>query len=338
MNLDKMLDLALNASNAALRAILKERERLQIWTKADGSPLSSADLAANEALCEILARSDLKICSEEKPLDYAARKDLSAFWLIDPLDGTKGFLKGSDEFCVLVALIERGRPILSVLSSPKAEFYAHKHTKVFKNGEILTPSEAKFAQNRRTALISVHHPNPQNQAFLDKNALTPRQISSAMKFAALLDGEAGIYHRFESLNGWDIAAGDFLINQNGGFMGTLVDLNSKNAEISNDSNNSNLQDTEFLNSLNTQNSQNTEISNSLNTLHSKNAEISSSLNTRNSQNTEILGDLNKSQQKNTEILINSSYKIGDFINYNAPSFRAPPFIAVAKREFLDEIL
>lgn len=335
MNLDKMLDLALNASKAALRAILKERERLQIWTKADGSPLSSADLAANEALCEILARSDLKICSEEKPLDYAARKDLSAFWLIDPLDGTKGFLKGSDEFCVLVALIEHGRPILSVLSSPKAEFYAHKHTKVFKNGEILTPSAAKFTQNRRTALISVHHPNPQNQAFLDKNALTPRQISSAMKFAALLDGEAGIYHRFESLNGWDIAAGDFLINQNGGFMGALVDLNSKNAEISSSLN---FKNAEFSSDLNALNLQDAEFSNYLNTLHSQNAKISSSLNSKNSQNAEISSDLNKPQQKNTEISINSSYKIGDFINYNAPSFRAPPFIAVAKREFLDEIL
>lgn len=228
MNLDFLLNLAVNASKMALAEILKARENLQIWTKTDGSPLSSADLAADGVLREILAKSDIKICSEEKLLDYTARRDLKAFWLIDPLDGTKGFLKGSDEFCVLVALIEDSRPILSVISTPKAQFYAHKHTKVFKDGEILVQNEAKFTQNRHTALISVHHPNPQNQAFLDKNALNPRKIGSAVKFAALLTGEAGIYHRFEALHGWDIAAGDFLLNQNGGFMGAL---NLQNNEI-----------------------------------------------------------------------------------------------------------
>lgn len=220
MNLDFLLDLALNASKKAGKAILNERKSLEIWKKDDGSPLSSADLASNEILCEELKKSDLAVCSEEAPLDFDLRKKLSCFWLIDPLDGTKGFLKGEGGFCVLISLILNQRPTLAVIANPSTEefFYAHSKTVVYKNDKPLEKNETIFQANKKHALVSIHYPNPKNKDFLDKNQLISTQIGSALKFIALLEGKAGVYHRFESLHSWDLAAGDFLLNQNGGLM------------------------------------------------------------------------------------------------------------------------
>lgn len=240
MNLNFLLDLALNATQKACAAILAAKKNLEIWQKDDGSPLSSADLASNEILCAQLAQSGLAICSEEQPLAYEKRKDLDAFWLIDPLDGTKSFIKGSDEYCVLVALIAHKRPILAVIAKPSTNelYYAHKESVLYKNGKPLCVGN--FEAHKNVALVSVHHPNEKNAEFLAKNALTPTKISSALKFIALLDGKAGVYHRFENLHSWDIAAGDFLLNQSGGFMGKF------NAQALQNAANSKSKDDDFL--------------------------------------------------------------------------------------------
>lgn len=226
MNLDKLLQLALNASKKASKAIVNEQKSPQIWQKKDGTPLSSADLLSNEILCDELLKSDIAVCSEEKPLHFDERKNLPYFWLIDPLDGTKGFLKGSSEYCILIALIAHKRPILSLITKPSSDecFYAHIKSKVYKNDTVLASDENALQAHKKLALVSVHHPNAQNEAFLNKNKLKALQISSALKFTALLEGKAGVYHRFENLHSWDIAAGDFLLHQNGGFMG---DFNKK---------------------------------------------------------------------------------------------------------------
>ena len=240
MNLDFLLKLALDASHKACKAILKEKQKLEIWQKDDGSPLSSADLASNEILCDELGKSDIAVCSEEKPLNFNERKNLPYFWLIDPLDGTKSFIKGSDEYCVLVALIARKRPILAVIAKPSTNelYYAHKESVLYKNGKPLCVGN--FEAHKNVALVSVHHPNEKNAEFLAKNALTPTKISSALKFIALLDGKAGVYHRFENLHSWDIAAGDFLLNQSGGFMGKF------NAQALQNAANSKSKDDDFL--------------------------------------------------------------------------------------------
>lgn len=240
MNLDFLLKLALDASHKACKAILKEKQKLEIWQKDDGSPLSSADLASNEILCDELGKSDIAVCSEEKPLNFNERKNLPYFWLIDPLDGTKSFIKGSDEYCVLVALIAHKRPILAVIAKPSTNelYYAHKESVLYKNGKPLCVGN--FEAHKNVALVSVHHPNEKNAEFLAKNALTPTKISSALKFIALLDGKAGVYHRFENLHSWDIAAGDFLLNQSGGFMGKF------NAQALQNAANSKSKDDDFL--------------------------------------------------------------------------------------------
>lgn len=223
MNLDSHLDLAIEAANAASIAILNERKNLKIWQKKDKSPVSSADLISNEILTQSLAKTGIEIFSEEGILPFEKRKNLEYFWLIDPLDGTSSFLKQKDEFCVMIALIHRERPVLALIKNPTNNdiFYAHKDSKVYKNHRLLEKDETLFKQNQFTALLSVNHLSPADEEFAQKHKLKALNISSGLKFAALLEGKAGVYRRAENLNIWDIVAGDFLVNQNGGFMGDL---------------------------------------------------------------------------------------------------------------------
>lgn len=221
MSLTSYLNLAIDAANAASVAILNERKNLKIWQKEDNTPVSSADLASNEILTQNLAKTGIEVFSEEKILPFEKRKNLEYFWLIDPLDGTSSFLKQRDEFCIMIALIHKNRPVLSLIKNPTNGdiFYAHKDTKVYKNHKILEKDENFFKQNQFTALLSVNHLSEADATFAKKHNLKALNISSGLKFTALLEGKAGVYKRAENLNIWDIAAGDFLINQNGGFMG-----------------------------------------------------------------------------------------------------------------------
>ncbi|MDO4674181.1 inositol monophosphatase family protein [Campylobacter sp.] len=223
MNLDPYLTLALDAAEAAAGVILSERDGLKIWQKEDGSPITSADLASNEIINEKLSSTGIKILSEEKILGPKERADLEYFWLIDPLDGTKGFLRGGDEFCVMISLIHHARPVLALIKNPCNGdiFYAHKDSPVYKNHQILEKNPHVFTQNKRTALLSVNHLCKDDEEFAQKYQLKALNISSGLKFTALLDGRAGLYRRKEKLSIWDLAAGDFLVNQNGGFMGNF---------------------------------------------------------------------------------------------------------------------
>ncbi len=223
MNLDYLLKIAIDAGNEASKVILKERENLQIWQKKDKSPLTSADVASNEILNDILGKTDIKILSEEKLLGQEESENLKNFWLIDPLDGTSGFLKGGDEFCIMISLISDDRPVLALIKNPlKGDiFYAHQKTKVYKNDEILNINEQDFKNNQSKALLSVNHLSKEDENFAKEYNLEAINIGSGLKFCAILEGKAGVYKRFEKLNSWDIVAGDFLVNQNGGFMGTF---------------------------------------------------------------------------------------------------------------------
>ncbi|XAK01951.1 inositol monophosphatase family protein [Campylobacter coli] len=221
--LDTLLKTAIDASNEASKAILKERKNLQIWQKQDKSPLTSADLASNEIINDILGKTDIKILSEERLLNQEESKNLQSYWLIDPLDGTSGFLKGSDEFCIMISLIYEARPVLALIKNPSKDdiFYAHQNTRVYKNDAILNVSEQDFINNQSKALLSVNHLSKEDENFAKEHHLEAINIGSGLKFCAILEGKAGVYKRFEKLNSWDIVAGDFLVNQNGGFMGTF---------------------------------------------------------------------------------------------------------------------
>jgi len=117
--MSELLNLAIKAAISAGGEIMKfyssNSQALKVCLKDDSSPLTSADLAANEVILKELSKSGIKICSEESILQDS---DKDEFWLVDPLDGTKEFLARNGEFCVCIALIKEARPVLGVIFIP----------------------------------------------------------------------------------------------------------------------------------------------------------------------------------------------------------------------------
>ena len=128
--MSELLNLAIKAAISAGGEIMKfyssNSQALKVCPKDDSSPLTSADLAANEVILKELSKSGIKICSEESILQES---DKDEFWLVDPLDGTKEFLARNGEFCVCIALIKEARPVLGVIFIPvsKELFYADEN-------------------------------------------------------------------------------------------------------------------------------------------------------------------------------------------------------------------
>lgn len=115
------LKIAIKASIEAGREIMKiyEKEDFQIEEKADNSPLTVADKAANDMILKFLLPTNIPVISEEnKQLPYEERKNWMRCWIVDPLDGTKEFIKRNGEFTVNIALIENNQPILGVIYVP----------------------------------------------------------------------------------------------------------------------------------------------------------------------------------------------------------------------------
>ncbi|WP_420582546.1 3'(2'),5'-bisphosphate nucleotidase CysQ family protein, partial [Reichenbachiella sp.] len=121
MNLQPLLEIAKTAAINAAEEILKiyESGDFSIEAKADDSPLTKADQASHLAIVAELEKTHLPILSEEgRDISYEERKDWDYFWMIDPLDGTKEFIKRNGEFTVNIALIHNGEPILGVVQVP----------------------------------------------------------------------------------------------------------------------------------------------------------------------------------------------------------------------------
>lgn len=107
LNLSNLHDIAISAALAAGEAILAVYDKFELSFKDDSSPLTTADLAANEAIINHLKPTKIPICSEESILEFNKRDENSTFWLVDPLDGTKEFVSKSGQFCVSIALIQK---------------------------------------------------------------------------------------------------------------------------------------------------------------------------------------------------------------------------------------
>lgn len=224
----ELLELAVMAGNSASNEILKHYDKFDIYTKTDKSPLTTADLAANEIIMQILSKSGIKICSEESVLDSSERVNLEYFWLVDPLDGTKEFIAQNGEFCVCIALIKNGRPILSVISIPVTGeiFYSKGENIVYKNGEVLP----KLNETPNLFLLGRNGNPAKRLEFAKTFGLDFARIGSAIKFCRLSENKAAVYGRFSRCSLWDIAAGDFLLEQSGGI---TIDLTTKQKPLYN---------------------------------------------------------------------------------------------------------
>jgi 3'(2'), 5'-bisphosphate nucleotidase len=196
-----------------------------ITWKADASPLSSADSASHDFLMESLGSltPHIPVISEES-ID-AINGSLHAgrsFWLVDPLDGTKEFLKGTNEFTVNIALIEEGRPILGIVHAPALNviYYGVRNSGSWrKNGNRAPVSiSARRADPWRLSVVaSKDHAGPLVGAML--NRLTSPQLQSmgsALKFCLVAEGKADIYLRDLPTMEWDTAAAQCIVEAAGG--------------------------------------------------------------------------------------------------------------------------
>ena len=223
-----ILALAIQAGDEQLRYF--GDQNLDIKLKEDDSPLTQADLGADQIITRGLKkiRPDIPVLSEESPdISYSDRKNWEYYWLVDPLDGTKEFIKKNNEFTVNIALIHENQSILGVIHAPakKKTYYGIKGKGAFRvrqdqaDEQIMT---SDYRGSRLKVIGSRSHGNKRIRSFLDKRVdYEFIEMGSSLKFCMIADGIAHLYLRFGPTMEWDTAAGDCILREAGG---TLTDL------------------------------------------------------------------------------------------------------------------
>lgn len=172
------------------------------------SPLTKADTQANDYIVKQLADvSELPIVSEENELSHTIMAN--TFWLIDPLDGTKEFIKKNDEFTVNIALVKDGRAIFGVVHAPAlGATYWNEDNKAYKlAGDTTSQIKADSDPDTLVAVASRSHLNDETQEFLDEHDITETiSAGSSLKFCLVAEGKAHAYPRFAPTMLWDTAA------------------------------------------------------------------------------------------------------------------------------------
>ncbi|MGH3373058.1 MAG: 3'(2'),5'-bisphosphate nucleotidase CysQ [Nocardioidaceae bacterium] len=193
--------------------------------KADRSPITLADRAAHRILVDGLHRLDpaTPVISEEGEVAPAdERQAWRRFWLVDPLDGTKEFIKRRAEFTVNVALIEDGRPVLGVVLAPALDllYWAVEGGGAWRE-QGTTPAERIYSRpappgTPLTVVESLSHPSAELEEYLRTIPVARRvKAGSSLKFCWVADGRADVYPRLGPTMEWDVAAGDCVYRQSG---------------------------------------------------------------------------------------------------------------------------
>ena len=193
--------------------------------KDDRSPVTLADEVAHGLLADGLRRLDpaTPVVSEEaEAASFETRRGWSRFWLVDPLDGTKEFIKHRAEFTVNVALIEHGEPVLGVVLAPALDllYWAVKGEGAWRE-EKARPAERIYSTAPRpgaplTVVESLSHPSPELEEYLHTVPVARRvKAGSSLKFCWVAEGRADIYPRLGPTMEWDVAAGDCIYRQSG---------------------------------------------------------------------------------------------------------------------------
>ncbi|MBS3771647.1 MAG: 3'(2'),5'-bisphosphate nucleotidase CysQ [Bacteroidales bacterium] len=224
------------ATRAALEAGKKVNEvyhekDFEVESKADESPLTLADRKAHEIITGYLNQTEYPVLSEEgKDIPYEERSKWNHFWLVDPLDGTKEFIKKNGEFTVNIALVRKDEPILGVVFAPYVnELYFGTETfgaykvegekgepmacedidELMKKGQILPLSEKR---DKLVVVASRSHLNDETQAYVDELKKIHGDAEfvskgSSLKICMVAEGKADVYPRFGPTMEWDTAAG-----------------------------------------------------------------------------------------------------------------------------------
>lgn len=226
IDIEALLILAIQAAEEASREILRvyNSGEFSEESKADNSPLTIADKNAHAKIASILEPTGLPILSEEgRHVPFEERSRWTHFWMVDPLDGTKEFIKRNGEFTVNIALIAGGVPVLGVVTVPVTRelYYATQNRGAYmrRDGvdhklEKRTPVDLNATGLRVVASRS--HMNDETKAFIDQLS-NPQLVSagSSLKFMLLASGEADVYPRYAPTMEWDTAAADAIVRETG---------------------------------------------------------------------------------------------------------------------------
>jgi len=202
--------------------------------KADSSPLTLADKKSHNSIVQELKRlfPDIPVLSEEgKDIPYEERNGWETFWLVDPLDGTKEFLKRNGEFTVNIALIHKNSPIAGVIYVPVTDtsYFAEKKKGAYKlQGDVSLKSDAKKLPAEDlpkvfTVVASRSHMTPETENYCEKlkqkhGAIDLVSSGSSLKFCLVAEKKAHVYPRFAPTMEWDTAAGQIIAEEAGCFV------------------------------------------------------------------------------------------------------------------------
>jgi 3'(2'), 5'-bisphosphate nucleotidase len=224
--IEPLTELVIRAG-AAILAV--NRSAMKIDGKLDGSPVTEADLAADRIIGDGLARLAPRISSLSEERVHLARPPYKdSFFLIDPLDGTKEFVAGRNEFTVNLALVTEGKPLLGIVGAPALGLVWRGL--VGRGAERLSVSDQsiKGIEPIRTrpcpppgkpwtVAVSRSHGDARTEAFIDSRPGAVRaKLGSAVKFGRVAEGEVDIYPRLGPTSEWDVAAGHAVVTAAGG--------------------------------------------------------------------------------------------------------------------------
>ncbi|MDK2865960.1 MAG: 3(2), 5-bisphosphate nucleotidase [Clostridiales bacterium] len=223
------LDVAIKAAALAGERILKVYdEAFEVAYKKDSSPVTEADVSAGLAIEQFIKAHfpEDGFLSEEME-DDGSRYQRARFWVVDPLDGTKEFVKKNDEFAVNIGLVDRGKVVLGVVYVPVTEtvYYAVSGQGAYrKNDSKLERLSVSNRYNPVRLLISRSHPSPRTSELIDllKSRIECiKEMGSSIKGCLIAAGEFDIYYNFGTSMKWDTCALDCIVKEAGGIMKRL---------------------------------------------------------------------------------------------------------------------
>jgi len=222
INLEQIVAIAKDAGDAIMEVYNRD---FTVEYKDDNSPLTEADTKSNEIICSSLKKQypEIPLLSEEnEKILYEVRKSWEYYWCIDPIDGTKEFIKKNGEFTVNIALIHYDTPVLGVVYAPvlKDMYKAKKGQGAFKNNQRLPLYINSNPEKSLKVVASKSHLSKETQIFIDnlgKDIESIEQVSkgSSLKLVMVAEGTADIYPRLAPTMEWDTAAADAIVRESG---------------------------------------------------------------------------------------------------------------------------
>jgi 3'(2'), 5'-bisphosphate nucleotidase len=214
LELKNIINYIIPLAKGAGKIIMENYNHLEVVDKEDNSPVTNADIRSNNFIIEQLhEKYDFPILSEEEIAPYSIRQFWQYFWLIDPLDGTRDFIHGSNDFTVNISLIYQNRPILGVVYAPATNdcWSAYKDGGAFYNGVKVINSNV---DEEVTGVDSNFHSTKMTKDFLDLNSIHKiKRFGSSIKMCKVADGSADIYPRLNGTKEWDTAASEIILEE-----------------------------------------------------------------------------------------------------------------------------